>query len=1124
MQFGRKFPINGKPLMVFLFFFFLITLGYSKPLACNGSGGSLLVSTNQVCASTNSFTLTLVGYTGNILGWQSSIDQINWSTLSGVNLSLNSFSNIANTTYYRVSLDSGACSYLSGVATVVAFAASQGGVLSGSSQVCSGTNSGTVVLSGYVGSIVGWVSSIDNFNNDVEYIATTSSFLQFTNIITTTSFKARIQNGVCPIQRSAAATITIIQSDTGVYVGGDSALIACGGTNQVSITIDPSFSNIVKWQTSSDSFLVDIQNVASTASSIVFKNINNTTYYRAALQRGACSVAYSKPFVAKVLDQALAGTVDGSEIYCSSISGNGVLTFTGLGSIIKWQSSIDNFLTVIDISTTGSFLPYSSLNQTTSFRVISTSASSICPVSYSTIAKIIVNGSQSQGGAILPKSYSYCSTTNNSTFTLYGASAPINHWESSPNINFSTYSIVSTTTPNGIFVQNLSTVTYFRALVQGNIMNSCSSAYSDIVVVNATPVADGYYQDVNDSICAGGSAGPINFIGYTGYIDHWEVSTDKLFGIPKKYVTSQSTFTISPNLTTTSYFRAILVNGNCRIPGTPSYTYVHVDSLTNGGIPVLGQTGTLCVTTNSGVIRLTGYTGKIQYWESLINGISNPISNTTSSLSITGVLIPSSYRVSVKNGKCNAAYSNYLNVTIDSLSLPGSNSGTLNLSNSRGNFIQWQVSTDNFSTYTAYNSNSSSFSFNNLTTTSEIKAVVQNNACPATITSFVTLSTTSPPVGGYLIGANEVCANSSAYVNLQIAGTTDKVADYNYSYYPDSSFSSFTPYPWHVQVLTVNYITASVYYKFDVYNSACLFVVPSKAHLIIASPPSIGGTITGLNNIISGQSATLSLTGFTGTVVSWQLSTGAGFSTYSNIASITSFVTLNNIIKDTYVRAVVKSGSCASAYSTNFLISAYKDLICRDTSVYHVVGTSISTTSSFSLFGLSDYQYQGKASLITANDSSTILGSGNLYSIYSNGLWSYKTDGGLNNDGFNYTLCLNGFIPAYCKTCKVNILVEDTLEAITVFTALSPNGDNINDTLVIENLPSYPNNKVSIFNRWGSLVYQQSGYDNKNNFFIGKSNVGFVAGGDELPSATYFYVIDYGNGLPNKKGYIVLNR
>jgi gliding motility-associated-like protein/uncharacterized delta-60 repeat protein len=78
---------------------------------------------------------------------------------------------------------------------------------------------------------------------------------------------------------------------------------------------------------------------------------------------------------------------------------------------------------------------------------------------------------------------------------------------------------------------------------------------------------------------------------------------------------------------------------------------------------------------------------------------------------------------------------------------------------------------------------------------------------------------------------------------------------------------------------------------------------------------------------------------------------------------------------------------------------------------------------------------------------------------------------------------------------------------IVVYNAFSPNGDGSNETFFIQHidlLSETRSNKVTIFNRWGDVVFKISDYDNVNRVFKGVSN-----DGRELPSATYFYKIEF---------------
>ncbi|EAZ94942.1 CHU large protein; uncharacterized [Flavobacteria bacterium BAL38] len=77
---------------------------------------------------------------------------------------------------------------------------------------------------------------------------------------------------------------------------------------------------------------------------------------------------------------------------------------------------------------------------------------------------------------------------------------------------------------------------------------------------------------------------------------------------------------------------------------------------------------------------------------------------------------------------------------------------------------------------------------------------------------------------------------------------------------------------------------------------------------------------------------------------------------------------------------------------------------------------------------------------------------------------------------------------------------------------ISPNNDGDNDTWDLSNLNV---EKAQIFNRYGMEVYSQNNYTNQWD--------GTTDSGDELPSATYYYVLTFINGTV-KTGWVYLNR
>ena len=86
-------------------------------------------------------------------------------------------------------------------------------------------------------------------------------------------------------------------------------------------------------------------------------------------------------------------------------------------------------------------------------------------------------------------------------------------------------------------------------------------------------------------------------------------------------------------------------------------------------------------------------------------------------------------------------------------------------------------------------------------------------------------------------------------------------------------------------------------------------------------------------------------------------------------------------------------------------------------------------------------------------------------------------------------------------------------DPLTIFNAFSPDGDGKNDTWIIKNIDLYPQNTLTIFNRWGDEVYRAQGYSNSKAWDGGSLNPG-----------TYYYVLQVQVNGQSKtyKGFITM--
>ena len=227
---------------------------------------------------------------------------------------------------------------------------------------------------------------------------------------------------------------------------------------------------------------------------------------------------------------------------------------------------------------------------------------------------------------------------------------------------------------------------------------------------------------------------------------------------------------------------------------------------------------------------------------------------------------------------------------------------------------------------------------------------------------------------------------------------------------------------------------------------------------------------------------------------------------------------------------------------TSTIISIYQYVIVREWIVSDNCGNEANFTQTLNVSVEEPFDAIPYAICIEDDpiDLFTILDD----SIPTTGEWLEVTNsGGLTGSIFNPTNVALGYytlqyvVELEDNTCpmiyEIYLNVNDdciVLPAcdITVYNAVSPNDDSSNDFFFIDGLECYPNNTVEIYNRWGILVYDETGYDNNLKSFKGISEGRNTINKNELlPDGTYFYILKYTdeeNKKHDRSGYLYLNR
>ena len=239
----------------------------------------------DICDNGNGGQIDLTGYLGNVLDWEYSQDGgVTWTSLGNTTDSLD-YLNLAATTQYQVLVQHNICpAVYSPPITLNLIPGTDPGILPADFSVCDNGNSGSILLAGYLGNILGWSSSIDG-GSTWNAIANTTNTLNYSNLTVGTMYQVQLQHLFCPIETSVPITISVVPgTDAGNIMGQN---IVCRYVNDSSLQSFPILGNVTDWIYSTDN------GISWTSSGISgpnypFTGLNSYTVFGAIVQHNSC--------------------------------------------------------------------------------------------------------------------------------------------------------------------------------------------------------------------------------------------------------------------------------------------------------------------------------------------------------------------------------------------------------------------------------------------------------------------------------------------------------------------------------------------------------------------------------------------------------------------------------------------------------------------------------------------------------------------------------------------------------------------------------------------------------------------------------------------------------------------
>ncbi|TGE05384.1 T9SS type B sorting domain-containing protein [Hymenobacter fodinae] len=553
------------------------------------------------------------------------------------------------------------------------------GTIAADQTVCAGSTvaplTSTAPATGGTGTFAyQWESSTDNTTWTTISGATGETYSPGP-LTATTFFRRQVISGVCAAVASNTVTITVVPALTAGTIAADQAVCA-GGTPAPLTSTAPATGGAgaiaYQWESSTDNTIWVLVNGATGETFAPGPLTATTSFRRRASSGTACAPAVSNVVTITVAPVLTAGTIAADQTLCPGAT-PAPFTSTapatgGAGTIAyQWESSTDNAnWTAVAGATNSTYAP-GPLAGTTYFRRAVTAGT--CGPVYSPVVTLTVlpaltagtiaaNQTLCSGAAPAPLTSTAPATGGTGTFAY--------QWESST--NNTTWTTIAGATSADFTPGPLTTTTYFRRQVTSG---SCTTTPSNTVTITVLPVLTAGTIAADQTLCFGATPAPLTSTapaaGGTGtFAYQWESSADNTTWSPIAGATGAE-FAPGP-LSATTYFRRTVTTGSCGPVVSNVVKITVLPALTAGSI---AADQTVCLGAAPAPLTstapATGGSGTFTYqWEASPDGSTwTPIAGVTEANLTPGPLTVTTYfRRRVTSGSCGPEYSNTITLTV----------------------------------------------------------------------------------------------------------------------------------------------------------------------------------------------------------------------------------------------------------------------------------------------------------------------------------------------------------------------------------------------------------------------------------------------------------------------------
>ncbi|MBX0293061.1 gliding motility-associated C-terminal domain-containing protein [Hymenobacter sp. HSC-4F20] len=946
-----------------------------------------------------------------------------------------------------------------------------------------------------------WESSTDGTTWTPVPNATSETFTPGP-LTATTLFRRQVASGACTATPSNTVTITVVPALTGGSIAASQTI--CAGSTPAPLTSETAATGgsgtiAYQWESSTDNATWTPISGANGPNFEPGQRSVTTSFRRRASSGSGCAPALSNVVTITVTPAPVAGTIAADQTVCPGATPAALTSSTaatgGTGTLAyQWESSPDiNIWTPVAGATSETFAP-GPLMATTYYRRRVTSGP--CEPVVSNVVTITVLPAIKPGSIANDQTICAGATPAPLTSTASpegGTGTFVYQWESS--LDNTTWTPIGGATGATFAPGPLTGTTSFRRRV---VSGACDPLFSNVVTITVVPALTGGSIAANQTICTGGIPVPLTSAalatGGSGSIAYqWESSTDNTTWATINGATGPA---FAPGtLSVTTFFRRQAISGPCGPVSSNVVTITVAPALAAGTI---GTTQALCLNATPAPLTstapATGGTGSYSYqWESSSdNSTWTVIPGATSETFAPGPLTATTYyRRRVISGPCGPEITPSVALTVLPELLAGNIAADQEIcagtapaplsgggaTGGTGTFAyQWESSSDNSNWAAIAGATGATFAPGPLTATTFFRRRVTSGTgtCATVVSNVVTVrvqplvtptvSLATPPVQcpGTPLTFTAVASNAGAAPTFRWFVNNTAVAS-------GPTFTSST-------------VASGDQVRVEVTPTAGLCSAgPAVATVTVTRTPTPLPTLTIVvqpgGPVCLGAPLTFSIASVTepGPAPEYQWQVNG-----NDVAGATGPVFTSTTLRAGQIVTVRLRTTNVCAQPVTVVSNGIPVRIQPPVDVDAGPDKEILAGTSVALEGRADGTYPVRWTPLVGlsfptNDSLRPVASPRVTTTYT----------------------LSAGAGGCADSDQVTVTVRP---AIRIPNAFTPNGDGRDDTWQIEFIEQFPDNTVSVFNRWGNRIFSVNNYSRATEW-RGDIN------GQPAPVGTYYYVI-----------------